>query len=169
MLIPILRLVHIVFGVFWVGSVLFATVMLMPSIRAIGPPGAAIMNELVRRRMPLVMMGAATLTVVSGIWLMIILSGLAPGVWMQSTTGQTFAMGGGLAILALVLGMAINAPTARRMSAIGEAVAKRGGPPAAEEVAELRRLQSRMANASVAVAIMLLVATGAMAVARYLP
>jgi len=164
-----LRLVHIIFGVFWVGSVLFATVMLMPSIRAVGPSGAAIMSELVRRRMPLIMMGSAILTIGSGIWLMSILSGGAPGVWMHSSAGRAFATGGGIAILALVLGMAINAPTAGRMSAIGAAVAKRGGPPTADETMELRRLQSRMAVASVVVAVLLLAATGAMAVARYLP
>lgn len=141
----------------------------MPSIRAAGPSGVAIMNELVRRRMPLIMMGAAILTIGSGIWLMIILSGGAPGVWMQSSAGRAFGMGGVLAILALALGMAINAPTARRMSAIGAAVAQRGGPPTADEAMELRRLQSRMAGASVVVAVLLLAATGAMAVARYLP
>ena len=168
-MILMLRLVHIIAGVFWVGSVLFATVMLMPSIRAVGPSGAAIMNELVRRRMPLIMMGSAILTIGAGIWLMMILSGGAPGVWMQSSTGRAFGIGGGLAILALVLGMAVNAPTAGRMSAIGAAAAKRGGPPTADEVAELQRLQSRMANASIVVAILLLVATGVMAIARYLP
>jgi uncharacterized membrane protein len=168
-MILILRLIHIVFGVFWVGSVLFATVMLMPSIRAAGPSGVAIMNELGRRRMPLIMMGAAILTVGSGIWLMIILSGGAPGVWMHSSTGRAFGMGGALAILSLILGMAINAPTARRMSAIGAAVGKRGGPPTAEEATELQGLQARMTNASLVVAALLLVATRAMAVARYLP
>jgi hypothetical protein len=168
-MILILRLVHIVFGVFWVGSVLFATVMLMPSIRAAGPSGMATMGELVRRRMSLIMMGAAILTIGAGIWLMIILSGGAPGVWMRSGTGRAIGMGGGLAILALILGMAINAPTARRMGVIGAAVAKRGGPPTPGEAAELERLESRMGIASVLIALMLLAATGAMAVARYLP
>src|SRR5262245_56599820 len=129
MLIPILRLVHIISGVFWVGSVLFMTVMLMPSIRAAGPAGVAIMSELGRRRLPLIMMGSAILTVGAGIWLLIILSGGAPGVWMQSSAGRAYGVGGGLAFLTLIFGMAINAPAANRMSAIGAAVAKHGGPP----------------------------------------
>ena len=165
----ILRLIHIVFGVFWVGSVLFTTVVLMPSMRAAGPSGVTVMKELGRRRLPLIMMGSALLTVGAGIWLMIILASGDPAVWMRSGTGRAFSMGGGLAILALVLGMAINAPTARRMSAIGEAVDKRGGPPTADEAKQLQQLQSRMATASVLVAVLLLLATAAMAVARYLP
>jgi uncharacterized membrane protein len=167
-MIPILRLVHIISGVFWVGSILFVTVLLMPSIRAAGPSGMAIMKELGRRRMPLIMMVSGILTVGAGIWLMLVLSGGAVGVWMRSSTGRAFGTGGGLAILALVLGMSINVPTTQRMSAIGAAVAKRGGPPTADEASELQRLQSRLGIASVVVAVLLLLATAAMAVARYL-
>ena len=167
-MIFVLRLVHIISGVFWVGSVLFATVLLMPTVKAVGPPGAAIMNKL-GHKMSLAMMVAAVLTIGAGIWLLIIDSGGNPGVWMQSGAGRAFGLGGGLAIVTMIFGMSINAPTANRMSAIGAAVAKRGGPPTAEEAAELQRLQSRLMTAGVAVAILLLVATGFMAVARYVP
>jgi len=88
---------------------------------------------------------------------------------MQSSMGRTIGIGGGLAILAIVLGLVINAPTGRRMSVIGAAIAKRGGPPEPGEAAELQRLQARMEMASVAVAVLLLLATCAMAVARYMP
>src|SRR5262245_6693153 len=106
----ILRLIHIVFGVFWVGSVLFMTAVLMPSMRASGPAGVTVMKELGRRKLPQVMMASAILTVGAGIWLMIILASGDPGLWMRSGTGRAFSMGGGLAILALIVGMAINAP-----------------------------------------------------------
>lgn len=168
-MLPILRLIHIVFGVFWVGSVLFATFVLMPSVRAAGPSGMVIMKELGRRKLHVFIMVSAILTVGAGIWLMIILSGGAPGVWMRTSAGRTFGIGGGFAILAFIFGMLVNAPTAARMSAIGAAVAQRGGPPTAEEAAELQRLQSRMGMASVVVAVLLLLSTAAMAVARYLP
>ena len=167
-MILILRLVHIVSGVFWVGSVLFTTVMLLPSIRRAGPSGGAVMNDL-GRRMPPIMMAAAILTVGAGIWLMTIVSGGDVRAWMQSSPGRTFATGGALAILAVILGMAIVAPSARRMSVIGAAVAKRGGPPEPGEAAELGRLGSRMMTANVVVAILLVLATCAMAVARYMP
>jgi hypothetical protein len=167
-MIPILRFVHIVFGAFWVGSVLFATFVLMPAIRAAGPSGAIIMRELAQRKLHVLMMVSSILTVGAGIWLMIILTGGAPGVWMQSTTGRTFATGGAFAILAVIVGMAVNGPTAARMGVIGAAVSKRGGPPTAEEAAELERLQSRIGASSIVVSVLLLLATGAMAVARYL-
>jgi hypothetical protein len=65
--------------------------------------------------------------------------------------------------------MAINMPAGRRMGAIGAAAAKRGGPPTPEEAAEMQRLQGRMSVASQIVTVLLLLATGAMAIARYIP
>ena len=169
-MIFVLRLVHIIFGVFWVGSVLFVTFLLMPSLRAVGPSAGAVMNQLSQaRKMPMIMMLSAALTIVAGIWLMMIDSAGAPGGWMKSGTGRTYGIGAALAILTLVLGMAINAPTARRMGAIAAAAAKRAGPPSADEARELARLQARMATGSIIVSVLLLLATAAMAVARYVP
>ena len=166
-MLPILRFVHVVGGVFWVGSVLFVTFVLMPTLKGAGPAGMTIMKDL-GKRMTRIMIVAAILTMGAGIWLMIILSSSAPGVWWQSATGRTFGIGGGLAILAFLLGISINAPTASRMSTIGQTIAKRGGPPTPDEAAQLQRLQSRLGTASVWVALLLLGAAAAMAVARYL-
>jgi hypothetical protein len=55
------------------------------------------------------------------------------------------------------------------MGAISQGVAQRGGPPTPEEAAELQRLQRRMGVAGKVVAVLLLLATTAMAVARYVP
>ena len=165
----VLRLVHVFSGVFWVGSVLFATYLLAPSLRALGPGAGPVMNQLVRvRRMPVLMMTSSLLTIGAGIWLLAIDSTGAPGEWMRSGTGRTFSMGGALAILAFLLGMAINMPASRRLAALGAAAAARGGPPTAEEADELQRLQGRMSVASQIIAVLLLLATGAMAIARYM-
>lgn len=162
----VLRLVHIIGGVFWVGSVMFATYVLMPTMRAAGPAAGPVMGQL-GRKMPIVMMISAILTMAAGIWLMMINMGGAPGVWMRSGPGRTFSLGAALAILAFLLGMAINMPASRRMGAISAAAAKRGSPPTPEEAAELQRLQGRLSAASKVVALLLVLATGAMAVARY--
>lgn len=114
-------------------------------------------------------MGAALVNVASGIWLMMLVSGGAPGVWMRSPMGRTLAIGGGLAILALVLGMAIGMPANAGMARISAAARQRGGPPTAEEAAELERLQARSALAAMSGTALLFLATAAMAVARYVP
>jgi hypothetical protein len=169
-MVYVLRLIHIMGGVFWVGSVMFATYLLSPSLRALGPGAGPVMNQLARvRKMPLVMMTAGIATMGSGIWLLIIDSAGDTGTWMRSGTGRTFSMGGGLAIVAFIVGMAVNLPASRRLGAIGATVAARGGPPTPEEAAELQRLQARMGIASHIVALLLILTTAAMAVARYVP
>jgi uncharacterized membrane protein len=169
-MVYVLRLIHIIGGVFWVGSAMFGTFLLMPSLRAAGPAAGPVMNQLGQvRKMPMVMMTSAIVTVVAGIWLLMIDSAGAPGVFMKSGPGRTFGIGAALAILGFVLGIVINMPAARRMGAIGAAAAKRGGPPTADEAAEMQRLQGRMSVASQIVTVLLLLATGAMAIARYVP
>ena len=167
-MVYVLRLVHIIGGVFWVGSVMFATFMLAPTLKALGPASGPVMNQLVKvRKMPVVMMASSILTVVAGIWLLMIDAAGQPGVFMRSGTGRTLSIGGALAILGFVVGMAVNLPASKRLAALGAAAAARGGPPTAEESAELQRLQGRMGVASQIVMVLLVLATGAMAIARY--
>jgi hypothetical protein len=112
-------------------------------------------------------MGAAIVNIGSGIWLVFIASGGAPGEWMKTGMGRTIGVGAACAILALVIGMIVNPPAVRRMGQIAAAVAKRGGAPSPEEAAEVQGLQSRMARGNIFVAILLTLALSAMAVARY--
>ena len=62
----VLRVLHIVVGVFWVGSVVFLSLFLTPSIRAAGPAGGAVMQQLMGARRPRWSMGAAIVTLLSG-------------------------------------------------------------------------------------------------------
>src|SRR5262245_14408009 len=162
----ILRLIHIISGVFWVGGSLFAVRFIMPSLKAAGPAAGPVLAELGKRRIPIAMMGAALLNVASGIWMMMLASGGAPGVWMRSPMGRTIGIGGGLAILAVILGMAVGGPTNVRMARISAAASQRGGPPTAQEAKELERLQARSALVAIITSVLLFLATAAMAVAR---
>ena len=169
-MIYVLRLVHILGGVFWVGSAAFAALILAPALRAVGPSAGPVMHQLVKvRKMPTVMRISGIATMVTGIWLLMIDSAGQPGVWMRSGTGMTFGTGGVLAIVAFALGMAINMPASKRLAVIGAAAAARGGPPTTEEAGELQRLQRRMSVASQIVTVLLALATGPMAIARYVP
>ena len=169
-MIVILRIIHIVGGVFWVGSALFGALLLAPALRAVGPGAGPVMNQLVKvRKMPVLMMTSGIATMIAGIWLLMIDSAGQPGVWMRSGTGRTFAIGGAMAIVAFLLGMAVNMQVSKRLAAIGAAAGARGGPPTPEEQAEVQRLQGRMSVASQAVTLLLVLATSAMAIARYVP
>ena len=64
----LLRLIHILAGVFWAGSVFFLAGFLIPTVRETGPEGGRVMSHLVgRRRLPVFIGIAILLTVVSGL------------------------------------------------------------------------------------------------------
>ena len=166
----LLRLLHIVVGVFWVGSVLFIAALLVPSLRAAGPAGGAVMRHLVEgRRMPIWLMAAAILTLLSGVALYWVDSAGFQSAWLGSGPGRTFGLGGVLALAGGILGGAVNAPTARRLGEVAAGAQAAGRPPTPDEAAEIARLQTRLNRTTNAVAVLLLLAAAAMAVARYVP
>ncbi len=168
--IATLRVVHIVSGVFWVGATLFLAGFLVPALRASGPAAGPVMEHVVEsRRLPLYMMGAALLIIISGGALMWLDAAGSAGAWMRSGTGQTFSLGAALAIVGAIIGGAVNTPVGRRLGAIVAGARARGGAPDADELAEIQRLQGRLARATTWVAVLLVLATIAMAVARYVP
>jgi uncharacterized membrane protein len=169
-LMALLRIVHIVAGVFWVGSAIFVASMLLPTLQAVGPSAGLVMEHLVQvRRLPLRMMVAMVLVILSGIALYWKDSAGFQSVWMRSAPGSVFGLGAILGIAGGVLGMAMSAPAGRRLAELGAAIKARGGPPVAEESAEIQRLQARLRRSARLVAVLLVLATIAMAVARYVP
>ena len=65
----ILRVVHIVTGVIWVGSLFVVVVFVQPSAAALGPAGAPFMSELRRRRFVDVVFIDALFTIGAGSFL----------------------------------------------------------------------------------------------------
>jgi hypothetical protein len=164
----VLRLVHIVFGGFWVGSVLFMALFLAPTLKHLGPAGGPVMGHLTQvRKLPTWMLTAAILTILSGAGLFWQVSGGMQGSWFATGPGKVFSAGALLALLTLAIGLTVSMPSARRMGMLMAARAKATTPPTPEEVAELARLQQRLATSQVVAGVLVLGATMAMAVARY--
>ncbi len=162
-----LRAVHILTGVFWVGVNVFFAFYLIPTVRASGPAGGEVMRRLAaERRVPLQLAIASILTLVTGIALMVHDGTISGGAWYRSRVGQTFSGGAALALAAALLAMATITPTGRKLMALGAAMGSAGG--SAEQRALLAALQQRLGRWQRVVAVLLLLATVAMAVARYL-
>jgi uncharacterized membrane protein len=162
-----LRLFHIVAGVFWVGAAAFGAFFVMPTARAAGPEGGRFVGRLMQRMGPA--LGIAMLfTVVPGFILYGRVSGGFDRAWATTPTGLALGAGALATILAIIVGIAVNAPTRTKMVALRKGLEARGGTPGATEAAELARLQARIERGAQVVAVLLLLAAGAMAVARYL-
>lgn len=167
-MIFVLRLVHILAGAVWVGAVLFVACFLMPAVRATGPAGGAVMGQLMQaRKLPQFMMAMAVLTLLSGFGLFYVLTGSTGFQWFTVGMGRAIGIGALLTLVAMAIGMAVNAPTAARLSKLTAGFQSAGRPPTADEQAQSQALQARLGRAAVVVALLLVGAAACMAVARY--
>jgi hypothetical protein len=169
MILLLLRTIHVLGGIFWVGTAMFNAAFLFPALRATGADGGRVMQALMReRRMPLFLNVAGALTILSGIAMYARISAATQGMWARSNPGMVYGVGAVLAILAAVLGGAVARPTGLRLAAIGQQIHASGGPPSPTQAAEMERLQRRAARTMVVVTTLLVAAATAMATARYL-
>jgi|SRR5215203_581680 len=164
----LLRLVHILAGIFWVGSIFMLAGFLLPTLRATGREGGSFMQHLMQqRRLPVYLGTAMGLTMLSGFTMYGRMVLATQGAWARTPPGMAYGVGGLAAILAALAGVTVSGAAARRMAAVGQQAAQSGGP-SAEQQAEIGRLQGRMVFGSRLVAAFLAVAAAAMAIGRYL-
>jgi hypothetical protein len=168
-LLLLLRLVHIVVGVFWVGAVAFIAFFLLPTIQSVGAAGGVVMQQLTQtRRMLGWLTAAGVLTILAGLLLYWHDSaGFGSVQWMRSGPGVTFGLGAVLAIAGTGFHAAVIAPAARELGAIMARAHAAGGPPSASDLTTVQRLQARLAWGARTWAVLLLLAAAAMSVARY--
>ena len=167
-LLLIMRVLHIVLGVFWAGTLIFTAFFLLPAIREAGPDGAKVIAGLMRRRFLTIMPIVALVTILTGFWLYWKVSlGFQP-TYMGSGWGMAIGTAGVTAVVAFGLGLAIVRPSMLRAMALSQAAA--AAPPAERDakLAQAQGLRVRAGKAGVAVAILLVITTALMAVARFL-
>ena len=164
------RLIHVVCGVAWAGALFFITVTLLPAIKGAGPAGGSVMDQMIRvRRLPIMMMSVAILTVLSGLSLFYLdVHGFGPA-WVHTGPGRTFSLGGLLAILGMGVGMGVSTPASKKLGALMASIKASGAPPSPEQAAQLGRLQNRLVVAGKVVMVLILLAVACMGVARYVP
>jgi len=162
-----LRLVHIVAGVVWVGSAVFMAAVLLPAARAAGSDGGRFVARLMQRTGPAFGI-AMLLTVVPGFIMYGRLSAGFNRAWVTSRPGLALAAGAVATILAVLVGVTVNASGGAKMAALRKSVETQGGTPTPAQAAQLTTLQTRVERGGQLAAALLLIAAGAMAIARYL-
>ena len=168
-LVVVLRLVHIVGGCLWVGFAVFVAFYLAPAVQDAGPDGGKVMGALQRRGILTVLPLLAALTLLSGIWLFWRVSGGQVHAFMASGVGMTLGLGALSAIVAYVLGMTIMRPSMMKAMAAMQSMANASTPEERESLMQTgARYRARGAVAGRVVAVLLILATAAMAVARYI-
>jgi hypothetical protein len=165
----ILRLLHIVLGAIWVGIIVFNAVFLGPTVAELGPDGGKVMGALQRRGMMTFLPTIGLLTLLTGLWLFWIVSlGFDPA-YLRSGPGHAFGTGGLLAIIGFLLGIAVMRPAMVRVMALAQGMAQvTDEATRAAHQGEIQALRARASTTGRVVAVLLVLATAAMAVGRYL-
>ncbi len=165
----LLRLIHILGGVFWVGTVFFITWFLFPATKATGQAGLVVMQEvMMRRKMSIYLMTAMGLTILSGLTMYARMAMITHGAWASTTPAKVLGFGALCGIAGGAIGGSISKATGLKMAAIGKAIQESGGPPTEAQKAEIGALQDKMQKVMRIVALLLVLAVAAMASARYL-
>jgi uncharacterized membrane protein len=163
----ILRFIHILAGIFWVGTAFLVAGFLVPTMRETGREGGRFIQHLMqRRRLPVFLGIAMGLTILSGLTMYARLAAATHGTWAGTAPGIGYGVGALASILGAFVGAIIGGAAGRRLAAIGTSVGPAG--PSPEQQAEIGRLQARIALGTRLAAGLLGVAAAAMAVARYL-
>ncbi len=164
----VLRLIHIVAGMLWAGSAVFYFFFVEPTVRSLGPAAPQFMQTLIeKRRYPMFMNIASTLTIVAGALLFWSTSGGFQWVWVASGSGLGFTIGSVVALVVYGIGFFMIRPRAERLGQLGKAIGMAGGPPSPEQAAELQKLNAEMTQIERVDVILLTVSLIAMATARY--
>ena len=164
-LIWLLRIIHIVAGVFWVGGTLIMTFFIAPTVGATAEAGQRFVGHLVNElkfsnRMSI----AAGSSVLAGFILYWIDSQGFTSAWMSSGAGRGFGIGAGFALIGFVFGILIGRTT-KAMAQVGAQIQ---GKPSPDQMNQLQALRKKQATYSMIAASTLVLATIFMAIARYL-
>ena len=160
----VLRILHIVFGVFWAGSAIFLATILEPRLRALGP---AVQKPVMKALMPVMvpaMLFSATITIVAGITLAFRLRWNHMDSFLDTGWGWAILIGFVTSMIAYALGMMISA-AGKRMAALEASI--EGRPPTSEEDERLHKIVSRLAFYGRSNGVLVVVAVGSMASARF--
>ena len=166
----VLRLIHIGAGAFWVGAVFTFFLFVQPAAIAVGPEATKFTYQLLHhRRLPIWIFASGVVTVLAGLWLLVITSnGLDPEI-LFSASRLGYTVGGIAAIVTLGIGGLYVLPRTRTTErTIGTLLAE-GRPPTPEEQQTLARVGREGRQAGWVVLIGLTIAVASMATAQYWP
>ena len=165
--IIIARIVHVLAGILWVGTMVFLFFFLGPAVGDVGPDGGKVMGALMRRKFMVYVPVVAILSVLSGFYLYWRASSGFNPVYMGSGPGMTYGIGATAAILAFIVGLSVSRPAMAKVMQLSQRMATADPSERAGITETIQKLTARSASAGRIVVTLLLIAAGAMAVGRY--
>jgi len=161
----VLRLVHIVGGILWVGAGLAMNFFIGPTMRATGDAGRQFGGHLMTKTRIMVTMNIAVYsTVIAGLWLYGIDSQWFTSAWMSSSSGIGFTVGALFGLVGFVTGL-MNGQNNQKMAKLGAQIEGKPTPDQAAQLGAIAKQQGWVVPVS---SYSLLLAAIFMAISRYL-
>ena len=161
----VLRVIHVVLGIFWAGTVLYASFVLLPVLKSLGP---TIERPAVRGLM------RVTSPIMSVISLIVLGTGITMVLRTRLSISALFSTGWGWAIfiafiavvIYLIAGFGILLPSGVRMDKLGRSI--EGRQPTAAEIEQMGHLARRISTVERTSSVAILIATILMPLLRFL-
>lgn len=168
-LMIVLRLIHIIGGVFWVGTAMQIAWFLGPAQHDTGMAGLTFFERLmVNRKLQVYLPVSMIATILAGLIMYARLAMITHGAWASTTNAKVLGFGALCGIIAGGMGASVGRRTGQRMVDVAGEIRSAGGSPSEAQLAELDSLHNRAASKMKIVAALLVIAVAAMASARYL-
>lgn len=160
-----LRFLHIGSGVFWVGSTLVLATTVTPALKGAGETGQKFVDYLVKhKKFGTNSAGAGAIAGIAGLLLYWRDSQGLTSLWMKSSTGIGFGVGGILGLIAFIFGVL----TDRKLKAMAELREQLESAPSDERTSQLQIMEKQQATYLKICAGTLTLSLWIMAVSRYL-
>ena len=168
-LMVFLRLIHIIGGIFWVGTVFIIAWFLLPANRTTGQAGMVMMQELMmKRKLSIYLTIAMLLTILTGLTMYGRMIMITHGEWASTAMAKVIGFGALCGIVGGGIGASISKASGMKMAEIGKAIQDSGQPPTEAQRAQMAAIQDKMEKVMSFVVILLILAVAAMASARYI-
>ena len=171
----VLRLFHIVGGVLWVGSAFLFVAVIGPSAAEVGPSAGPLLTVAIKKRKTSTLITAFAISTVIAGWLMWLMNlrdldwNVTTWVFHSGGYGLALTIGGILATVAAYEGYWHVARGVEGLVDLGAEMAAVEGPPPAEKIATMERIQGQVKRHGQIDIVLLLLTVVFMATARYWP
>ena len=163
-LMIVLRLLHILGGMFWIGSTILMVLFILPSVHATRDSGHKFLGHFLLKTHYGRLLGlSAVLTMLAGASLYWIDSAGFTSNWTRSGPGWGFGIGGILGIIGFISANRFG----HNIMTFGRTAAQIGGQPTAEKKASLDATQKSLGTLGAISTYALILALICMATARY--
>jgi mono/diheme cytochrome c family protein/uncharacterized membrane protein len=167
--IIVVRLIHILGMVVWLGSGIFTIAFLQPAVTGLGIEGQRFMQSFFKHtRFEIAMPLSGLITVVAGALLFYRVSDGFNSDWMGSTPGIVLSVASLAGLAAFLHGATMIGPVTQKTTKLMREIEAQGTPPSEAQMSLMRQLQglTRM-HGQISVGLMLIAILG-MVSARYL-